>query len=140
LKPQEERRDDPLQIVCHFGLAFGWNISLGGAAIGAENPAFVPACFSPVMARERLGSGMLRRLDQKYRIGVRFAAPQQERQQSSGVSFGHGGPQRPAMQTIAGRGSSQSSAQIHAECHQAERRDKSEKAENADRLERVGVG
>jgi hypothetical protein len=60
------------------------NISIEGAAIDVENPAFVPARFSLVMAKDASVRECSIAWIQKNRIGVSFAAAPQEQSQSPG--------------------------------------------------------
>ena len=54
------------------------NISIEGAAIDVENPAFVPQQFRLVMAHDSSVHECRIAWIQKNRIGVTFAAPPQE--------------------------------------------------------------
>jgi hypothetical protein len=60
------------------------NISLEGAAIEVENPAFVPARFRLVMARDSSVRECSVAWIQKNRIGVSFAAMPQGLHQARG--------------------------------------------------------
>jgi hypothetical protein len=60
------------------------NISIEGAAIDVENPAFVPARFSLVMAKDASVRECSIAWIQKNRIGVSFTAAPQEQSQSPG--------------------------------------------------------
>ncbi len=55
------------------------NISPEGAAIDVENPAFVPACFRLVLARDSSVHECRIAWIQQKRIGVTFAAAPQDR-------------------------------------------------------------
>ena len=58
------------------------NISVEGAAIEVENPAFVPEDFRLVRASDRSVRDCRIAWIQRNRIGVTFAAPPQEAQQA----------------------------------------------------------
>jgi len=60
------------------------NISIEGAAIDVENPAFVPVRFGLVMAKDASVRECSIAWIQKNRIGVSFAAAPQEQSQSPG--------------------------------------------------------
>jgi PilZ domain len=58
------------------------NISVEGAAIDVENPAFVPQQFRLVMANDRSVRDCRIAWIQRNRIGVTFVAPPQASQQA----------------------------------------------------------